>query len=386
MSPDDLPHRRRSAAFNWIIIGCESAAGAAWLLLVLLYQYDVNSLGRYELWVDVLFLISFLGVLLTRAVRRSGVQALFRAAAAALALVASLYAAEQAARFSFRRAQSSGDARDFIARHAEGQSYRRNNFGFRDNDIPAPALDRYRIVIVGDSLTWGQGIEESERFSNLIARALGPRYEVINLGIPGNDMPQHLDVLTTALSLSPNFVLLQLYINDWETRNMRRPRPYRLLPRPFDDLLVGSSLLYDLLNRQWVRLQQALGITESYVQYMDRSLRDPNSPDAQQAYGQLREFFDRARTAQVGVGAVLFPAIDALGPNGKTYPFDYLHVGTRRVCAAAAVPCLDLLPLFSQFRDPRMLWVSPFDAHPNAFANRRAADAIEAAFSPFWRF
>jgi len=30
--------------------------------------------------------------------------------------------------------------------------------------------------------------------------------------------------------------------------------------------------------------------------------------------------------------------------------------------------------------------VSPFDAHPNAFANRRAADAIEAAFAPFWRF
>jgi len=128
-------------------------------------------------------------------------------------------------------------------------------------------------------------------------------------------MPQHLDVLTTALSLSPNFVLLQLYINDWETRNMHRPRAYPLLPRPFDDLLVGSSLLYDLLNRQWVSLQQALGMTEGYAQYMERSLRDPNSPDAQQAYGQLKEFFDRAKASHVGVGAVLFPATSARRPK-----------------------------------------------------------------------
>jgi len=113
------------------------AAVAAWALLVLLYQYDAASLAPYELWFDVLFLISVLGIMLTRAVRRTGVQALFRAAALALALGISLYAAEQAARLSFRRAQSSGDARDFIGRHAQGPSYRRNNLGFRDNDVPA---------------------------------------------------------------------------------------------------------------------------------------------------------------------------------------------------------------------------------------------------------
>jgi hypothetical protein len=49
------------------------------------------------------------------------------------------------------------------------------------------------------------------------------------------------------------------------------------------------------------------------------------------------------------------------------------------------VPCLDLLPLFSSFRDPRAVWVSPFDAHPNALANRRAAYEILKAFGSVWQ-
>jgi lysophospholipase L1-like esterase len=386
MSTEDANRDRASRASGWIVIACEAAAVIAWALLVLLYQYQVAALGPYQLRLDAIFLLAVFGVILTRAFRRSGVRVLFRAGAAIIALAVSLFVAERVARADFRRAQSSGNARDFIGRHQQGPLYRRNSLGFRDREIPPATVERYRIAIVGDSLTWGQGVEEDERYSNLIGQFLGPRYEVFNFGIPGNNMPEHLDVLTKALSVSPNFVLLQLYVNDWETRAMRRPRPYRLLPRPLDDELVGSSLLYDLLNGQWVRLQEAVGITESYAHYMESNLRDPNAPNARLAYGQLREFFERARGAHVGVGAVLFPATDALGPNGKSYPFAYLHEGVRRTCADAGVPCLDLLPLFSQTSDQRSLWVSPFDAHPNAIANRRAANAIEATFVPSWPF
>ena len=220
--------------------------------------------------------------------------------------------------------------------------------------------------------------------SNLIEGFLGPRYEVFNFGKPGDNMPEHLDVLTQALSVSPDFILLQLYVNDFETRSMERPRPFPLFPEPLNGTLEESSLFYDLLGDQWVRLQELTGISETYVHYMERNLRDPNAPNARQAYGQLREFFDRARAANVAAGIVFFPGIDALGPNGSTYPFGYLHDGVRRTCEDEKIHCLDLLPLYSTFRDPRTLWVSPFDAHPNAMANRRAAFEIQQAFAPVW--
>jgi lysophospholipase L1-like esterase len=238
---------------------------------------------------------------------------------------------------------------------------------------------------VGDSFTWGQGIEASERFSNLIEGALGPRYEVLNFGRPGNDMPEHLGVLEEALAVAPDFILLQLYINDFETKQMERPRPYRLLPAQVDRDLERSSVLYDLLNRKWASVQERLGIVDSYQRYMERNLGDPNGPNSREAFGMLHEFIERSRQAGVACGTVLFPAADAMGPDGSNYPFGYLHERVQSTCASEQIRCLDLLPAFSTIHDPRSMWVSPFDAHPNAVANQRAAREIFQQFAPLWR-
>src|SRR5438445_129949 len=95
-----------------------------------------------------------------------------------------------------------------------------NRLGYRDRELGPKDPDRYRIAVIGDSFTWGQGVEAEERFSNLIGGVLGPHYEVLNFGIPGHDMPQHLEVLDQVLPMHPDFVLLQLYINDFETARM----------------------------------------------------------------------------------------------------------------------------------------------------------------------
>ena len=83
-------------------------------------------------------------------------------------------------------------------------------------------------------------------------------------------------------------------------------------------------------------------------------------------------------------GIVLFPATDAMGPNGSGYPFAFLHERLAALCAEEQVPCLDLLPAFSKVKDPRTMWVSPFDAHPNAETNQRAAYEMLVRFSPIW--
>ncbi len=87
----------------------------------------------------------------------------------------------------------------------------------------------------------------------------------------------------------------------------------------------------------------------------------------------------------MGVGAVLFPAPDAMGKYGAGYPFGYIHDRVRAICADEHVRCLDLLPPFSTIKDPRTMWVSPFDAHPNAMANKRAAMEILRAFGADWQ-
>jgi lysophospholipase L1-like esterase len=363
----------------------------AWVLLVLRDQYGALSLQAYQpATFDGLFLVGLVGALSARVLGRQSPGArrtfVLRLVLVVLTTSASVVAAEHLARFEFRKARTSGNIGDFIGRTSTWSPGPSNSLGFREREIPPKSSNRYRIVVIGDSFAWGQGIERQERFSNLLEQALGPGYEVYNFAIPGDNMPEHLIRLDRALTVSPDFILLEIYINDFETPEMVRPRSYPLLPQSLHDRLMGSSLFYVLLQNQWTRVQELLGISESYAHYMARNLLDPNEPNARKAYGQLHEFFSRARLAGVPAGAVLFPATDELGPHGTAYPFGYLHRGVQQTCAAEWVPCLDLLPMFSRFSDPRVTWVSLVDAHPNAMANRLAADEILQSFHSVWRY
>ncbi len=316
---------------------------------------------------------------------------LVRAAAVARRLAATvagislaLVVAEYGARAVFARAASTGEpVRQAAPAGAPHRSI--NSLGYREREIGPKSPTRYRIAIIGDSYTWGQGVDESERFSNVLEELLGPSYEVLNFGIPGHTLPDHLNELDPVMKLSPDFVLLQLYINDFETKTMRRPHTYPLLPSGWDRQLQETSVLYRLLSDRWAQFQEAIGLVDSYEGYMARHLRDPDSPDARESFGQLRQFFERARAAGVLSGSVLFPAADAMGPFGTNYPFGFLHDHVKVVCADTHVPCLDLLSMFSSLPDPSRTWVSPFDAHPNAATNRRVARAILGAFASVWR-
>ena len=297
-----------------------------------------------------------------------------------LSLALSLVALEWIARFAFWDIHSSADARTYLALRA--LPLRSNSLGFRDRDIP-PKSDKYRIVVIGDSITWGQGIEENERFTNLIEHDLGSGYEVFNFGMRAHDMPEHEQELERALRVSPDFVLLQLYLNDFETRRMMRPVARSLLPWPdIDRRMLASSVLYGLLAAQWQRYQEATGQVESFPHYLERYLGDPNSPDARESFGRLRRFL--RRTAEVGVatGVVIFPNPNLLG---RGYPYAYLHNHMREVCLEEHVDYVDLESSFAKMGDPRGLWANRFDQHPNARANRRAADELLSTFGPVWR-
>lgn len=365
----------------------EVAVVAAWALFVLRYQYSVGWLQPYEFGLDALFLLAVAAVLAARLFERRGAAAagavVLRVAVAATMTAGALYAGEHVLRFMYRDVRSSGNALDYFSQRHAGPRIVRNGLGFREREIPAKT-DRFRIAVLGDSFTFGNGLEDTDRLSNQLQAQLGSRYEVFNFGVPGANMPDHRETLRRALGISPDFVLLQLFTNDFETASMRRPRPYPLLPGALDRELQGKSLLYCLLKRQWTVLQEQTGISEGYVRYMQRYLEDPGTPESVASNTQLRGFFRDARAAGVPAGAFMFPAFDALGPKGRGYPFGFLHERMGEICRGEQAECLDLLPLYSEFSDTRPLWVSRFDAHPSAMANRRAVVAILEKFTAAW--
>ena len=260
-----------------------------------------------------------------------------------------------------------------------------NSLGFREREVGPKDPARYRIAIIGDSYTYGEGLEERERFSNLIEASLGPGYEVLNFGVPGNKMPDCLTTLDLVLKLKPDFVLLQMSVGDFETSTMQRPSAFHLLPGNLDHWGHDTSMLYRVLNDRLAELQEAAGLMDSYVGYMSRHLRNRRSRDALESFGNLRRFFDHVHAEGVPTGAILFPAADAMGPFGSKYAFGYLHDHVSEICAVARIPFLDLRTLFSAFPNPESTWVSPNDAHPNAATSREVSAEILHEFGSTWR-
>ena len=296
-------------------------------------------------------------------------------------------AGEYATRYIFRDVTTSSNFGGFFSRRwTRAGAVHLNSAGFRGRPYSqAKPAGAYRIAVVGDSFTYGNGIRQEDRFSDLLQAELPSHVEVLNFGQPGANTPEHLALVQRLLpEIHPDFVLLQWYINDVEgDTSTGRPTFLPLLPfRGLDDWLSINSALYTVMNMQWAETQVSLGMTVSYPDYLKRRLGDPNSRDSQLDRQRLEDLITLCQRAGVPVGIVLFP--DTAGDMGAKYQFAYLHDRVLGVCAERGLTCMDLRREFSAIHDHRTLWASILDHHPSARANAIAAERLLETFSPTW--
>ena len=89
-----------------------------------------------------------------------------------VALAVSVVVAEPVTRSLFRDVTTSADNGGYFSRRwFSTGAVRRNAAGFRERefqDTKAPGV--YRIAVVGDSFTFGNGIRQEDRYSDLLQR------------------------------------------------------------------------------------------------------------------------------------------------------------------------------------------------------------------------
>jgi len=297
--------------------------------------------------------------------------------------------AEFGLRLLFAGITTTGDNSSYWARRWYTAHVRVNSLGYREREFPAekpPGI--YRIAVVGDSFTFGQGIEEEDRFSNRLERALnreGQRFEVLNFGRPGAETVDEVEMLKNAvIGVKPDFVLLQWLINDVEGHDKSgRPAELPLLPsETLQPVLHRNSVLYYILDRQWGTLQHELGWTGSYLDYMRARFGDPESPGSREAAAELEKFVALCRERNIPLGIALFRGMEGVAKHA--YPFDFLHERVLTFCTREGLTCLDLREPMDRAEEHASLVVNRFDGHPNAEANRIAAEEILKQFGPIW--
>jgi len=94
-----------------------------------------------------------------------------------------------------------------------------SNMGFRGSDIKEKEPGTYRIVMLGDSFTLGEGVWDDWTFPHLVEQYLnekkGRKYEVINLGVDSySPALEYIELKEYIGMLKPNMVILNFDMSD----------------------------------------------------------------------------------------------------------------------------------------------------------------------------
>jgi hypothetical protein len=102
-------------------------------------------------------------------------------------------------------------------------TYRSNAQGFRAEADFAPSSSKKKIVLVGDSYTFGAGVDFEHTFGWVLQRS-SPTRAVYNLGMPGFGIDQvWMSVRHQALDLKPDLIVAGIVDADFERSHI----PYR---------------------------------------------------------------------------------------------------------------------------------------------------------------
>lgn len=271
-------------------------------------------------------------------------------------------------------------------RESETFEYERNRFNLRDDDYDYPKpTDKQRILMVGDSFTFGQGVKvDDEIFPERIERSLGQSppatapggVEIMNGGLPGTLTDEWLRVWEAVVEeFDPDVLLIVFFLRDGTLTSS--------VPEFFDRIRTEISLTNRrsrLYRHSYVyRLIQDTEDRKRVASlYTDRFRSAYHGPSHQtgewrRAQRNLLELRDRARARSTRVGFVIFPVLVELD---DPYPFQEIVDTLETFARDSGFPTYNLLPDFMGRYAPSY-WVSSFDQHPNAKGHALVAKSLE---------
>ena len=231
-----------------------------------------------------------------------------------------------------------------------------NSDGWRDEEYPAAKTGKYRIIFLGDSLTFGWGVEHKDTFENIIEENLNKRYpaEIINFGTGNYNTEQEVNLfLEKGFKYKPNKVVIFYFINDAET-TQKKSRLW----------FLGYSRLISFYWSKGHFLISNLFSSKGFEGYYSSLYANGSAGwvNAKAAFLQLK---DICLKRSIELQVVLLPELH----NLEKYPFKKEHGLVEKFLRDNSIECLDLAPFFAGFKNPMELWVAQDDAHPNKKAH-----------------
>ncbi|NOZ87831.1 MAG: SGNH/GDSL hydrolase family protein [Deltaproteobacteria bacterium] len=257
-----------------------------------------------------------------------------------------------------------------------------NTLGFRDRPMSArKEKGSLRVLVIGDSVAYGPGLELSQTFDNqledMLTKRMGRKVEAVNMGVPGyNSIQESLFLKKRGGALDPDLLIVVWTTNDpggTATAVAANGRIYTSVPGELDMplylpipaswqvFLFKRSALFRLACMRGVRLYSSI-MGRNRVEVMDVS-----KAENQMALLDMAGF---ARSRGIGCLFVLFPAFD--GESDA----DSLLEETANFLKINNLYYLDLRPSFKGVSAKSLRRFPDDPIHPSALACMIAAKTV----------
>lgn len=293
-----------------------------------------------------------------------------------------------------------------------------NNLGFRgDRDIDLKHAKGKRVVFVGDSFTFGHGVNTSEAYPEVVGWILGQqgiKIETINAGMEGTELARdYLFLKTDIEKLKPEMVVVGFYLGndlveqsfyDWVATD-EKGLPTKLknradyidadgtrrqisIPGRYRVPIARESHLFIFLTEVFFGQRQpytylAINGTPCYLNAKCQEI-DPQVEEAKKLFSAIRELVG---TNHAQLLVVLIPWEMQLPTNlTRRSGVDIIISKENRhhmsdvlanMLKEEQIPYLDLLDVFESYQGEEQVFY-PQDRHWTAAGHRIAGEAIAA--------
>jgi len=266
--------------------------------------------------------------------------------------------------------------------------YTINSKGYRGKEYPLEKKEGvFRIVIIGDSMSFGYGVNDEETYAALIDKSI-PNVEVINLSVSGYGTDQELLRLQKqGFDFKPDLVILQITDNDFidimRPFRYERAKPYfiienenlvlknvpvkndneyakayfsEVLPLPFREWLSWNSYAYVFINQKYLRLAESLHSRAKSKEAGYNLIKKPvqeYDPEAIKLFSAIVQKISKELNAR-GIQGIAFHCDKVLSETG--------------VINNISLPLIDLYPAFTEKAKEVKLTLP--DGHWNAEGHR----------------
>ena len=261
-----------------------------------------------------------------------------------------------------------------------------NALGLRGPELEPKAEGERRVLALGDSLVYGQGVADDQTVPVHLERLLrqrdpqGRHWTVVNAGHRAYDTRQELGLLEELGStIQPDVVILFWYWNDTKERDIEQT---------FANLSASGPIAFDTGEAMegWSKvrwqgrqvLRRSALVMGLHDLLRDRGAGDPPADFVDQAMGRLEGYLTRflALAERDGFEFLIAPIPDAGGLAGP-HPSLAIDARARAVAEGLGLAPCNLGPaLEGLYAETGRLPILPYDGHYTGPANAALAGAV----------